>query len=157
MGFRGKPPDGDAGEMSARTVALRPTILLSPNETKLARQMRRSGAEPETIAAALGKPLEEVEKALVQMRMPRPETSRGTLNVTLAAHKFVIGERRDDEPMWLTFDRLVDELIRLRALNSECDADKKTLRPMRRPRAAHASDMPFLPGLVTQAGGTSHE
>jgi hypothetical protein len=27
-----------------------------------------------------------VEKALCQMRMPRPETTRGTLNVTLAAH-----------------------------------------------------------------------
>ena len=50
-------------------------------------QLRRQGHEPEQIAKALNVPLEEVEKALVQMRMPRPETTRGTLNVTLDAHR----------------------------------------------------------------------
>ncbi|MFC7691989.1 hypothetical protein ACFQY5_22830 [Paeniroseomonas aquatica] len=59
--------------------------------------------------------LEEIEKALVQMRNPRPETTRGTLNVTLAAHRFVQAERLGEEPMWQTMDRLVDELIRRRA------------------------------------------
>ena len=43
-------------------------------------------AEPKQIATALSVATEEVEKALVQMRSPRPETTRGTLNVTLAAH-----------------------------------------------------------------------
>ena len=55
------------------------------------------------------------EKALVQMRMPRPETTRGTLNVTLAAHALVTKERQGNEPMWQTMDRMLDELLRLRA------------------------------------------
>lgn len=101
--------------MSRRTAALRPNIALTPAEATAARRMRRAGAEPAAIAARFGVPLEEVEKALVQMRSPRPETTRGTLNVTLAAHRFVLGERRGDEPLWQTMDRLVDELLRLRA------------------------------------------
>ena len=60
-------------------------------------------------------PVEEVEKALVQMRMPRPETTRGTLNVTLDAHRLVMRERKGDEPIWMTMDRMFDELLRLRA------------------------------------------
>lgn len=71
---------------------------------------------PEHIAASMGEPLEEVEKALVQMRMPRPETTRGTLNITLAAHSVVLKERKGDEPLWQTFDRIVDELLRLRSI-----------------------------------------
>ena len=58
---------------------------------------------------------EEVEKALVQMRSARPETTRGTLNVTLAAHKVFLAERVGDEPLWKTVDRIVGELLRLRA------------------------------------------
>ncbi len=46
-----------------------------------------AGAEPEAIATTMALPLDEVEKALVQMRSARPETTRGTLNVTLAAHR----------------------------------------------------------------------
>jgi hypothetical protein len=36
--------------------------------------MRREGLSPEDIAAAVDMPLDEVEKVLVQMRTPRPET-----------------------------------------------------------------------------------
>jgi hypothetical protein len=115
MAFKGRPPGSGSGEMSRRTQALRPSIALTPQEAAKARLLRRRGHEPETIAATLGAALEEVEKALVQMRSPRPETTRGTLNVTLAAHRFVMAERQGDEPVWQTFDRLVDELMRLRA------------------------------------------
>jgi hypothetical protein len=40
---------------------------------------------------------------------------RGTLNVTLAAHKVILAERSDNEPVWKTVDRLVGELLQLRA------------------------------------------
>ena len=76
--------------------------------------MRRAGAEPEAIAAAMALPQDEVEKALVQMRSARPETTRGTLNVTLAAHRLIMKERKGDEPIWQTMDRILDELLRLR-------------------------------------------
>ena len=113
--FKGKAPGAGAGEISRRTQALRPAIALQPKQRDKARQLRRQGLEPAQIAEALNVPLEEVEKALVQMRMPRPETTRGTLNVTLAAHRLVMQERKGDEPIWVTMDRILDELLRLRA------------------------------------------
>jgi hypothetical protein len=76
----------------------------------------------------------EVEKALVQMRSPRPETTRGTLNVTLAAHRFVMSERIGDEPLWRTMDRLVDELLRLRT----------AARPKRGTRSDSAPTLPLF-------------
>jgi len=115
MAFRGKPPGAGSGEMSLRTAALRPQIALTPEEATKARALRRRGAEPEDIAARFGVPVAEVEKALVQMRSRRPETTRGTLNVTLAAHRLVMAERVGNEPLWQTVDRLLDELLRLRA------------------------------------------
>ena len=113
--FKGKAPGAGAGEMSRRTEALRPLIALDAKQRDRARHLRRQGLEPGLIAAEIGVPVEEVEKALVQMRMPRPETTRGTLNVTLAAHKLVMRERQGDEPIWVTMDRMFDELLRLRA------------------------------------------
>ncbi len=101
--------------MSRRTEILRPAIALRPTQVAEARRLRRLGAEPEQIATALGVATEEVEKALVQMRSPRPETTRGTLNVTLAAHKVFLQERIGDEPLWKTVDRVIDELLQLRA------------------------------------------
>ncbi len=139
MAFKGKGPGSGAGDISRRTEALRPPILLTPREVQEARRLRRGGLEPDAIAATLGKPLEEVEKALLQMRMPRPETTRGTLNITLAAHRVVLRERQGDEPLWQTFDRLIDELLRRRA-----QAEDKPARPAR-PREADSA--PMLPGL----------
>jgi hypothetical protein len=128
---------------------LRPAILLSAHEVQQARRMRRSGMEPEAIADSMGKPLDEVEKALVQMRMPRPETTRGTLNVTLAAHQVVMRERRGDEPIWQTFDRIIDELLRLRAEAAARAPDAKPPRPAgSRQRPAASADLPMLPGLI---------
>lgn len=125
MPFKGKPPGGGAGEISKRTEALRPTILLSPKEAAEARRRRREGQSTDMIAEAMGKPVEEVEKVLVQMRMPRPETTRGTLNVTLAAHRLIMRERRGDEPIWATMDRLLDELLRLRAAPAPVRAERR--------------------------------
>lgn len=138
--FKGKPPGSGSGEMSQRTAALRPPIALTPEEAGKARALRRKGADPAAIAAHFGVPVEEVEKALVQMRSRRPETTRGTLNVTLAAHRFVLGERQGDEPMWQTMDRLVDELIRLRGLATGA-------RPRRRGEDALEKEA-TLPGLL---------
>ncbi len=115
VAFKGVPPGGGAGEMSRRTEVLRPAIQLTPQQVAQARRLRRAGHQPEQIAATLQAPLDEVEKALVQMRSPRPETTRGTLNVTLAAHRLIMQERRGDEPVWQTIDRLLGELLELRA------------------------------------------
>ena len=145
MAFKGKPPGSGAGDISRRTEQLRPAILLSPREVQQARTMRRAGQEPDAIAASLGIPLDEVEKALVQMRMPRPETTRGTLNVTLAAHRLVMAERVGDEPLWQTFDRLVDELLRLRSQARE--AERPPARPTGARSRAAAPALPTLPGL----------
>lgn len=116
MAFKGKAPGSGSGEMSRRTQLLRPSIALSAKQVSEARRMRRAGAEPDAIAAAMALPLEEIEKALVQMRSARPETTRGTLNVTLAAHRLIMKERVGDEPIWQTMDRLLDELLRLRTV-----------------------------------------
>lgn len=135
MAFKGRPPGAGSGEMSRRTAALRPQIALSPEEAAKARALRRRGAEPEDIAERFGVPVGEVEKALVQMRSPRPETTRGTLNVTLAAHRLVMAERLGDEPLWRTMDRLLDELLHLRTM-------ARTRRARRRPRSA---PLPLFP------------
>ena len=141
MAFKGKAPGSGAGDISKRTEALRPAIDLLPREVQEARRLRRGGAEPAAIAERLGRPLEEVEKALVQMRMPRPETTRGTLNVTLAAHKIILAERRGDEPLWQTFDRIVGELLLLRGQAGE-------RRPTAaRPAGARSTERPAEPNL----------
>jgi hypothetical protein len=146
MAFKGKPPGSGSGEMSRRTQALRPSIALTPAEAGKARSLRRKGQEPAAIAAAFGVPVEEVEKALVQMRSPRPETTRGTLNVTLAAHRFVMAERKGDEPLWQTIDRLLDELIKLRA---GAEGGAKGAAAKRRGALARRPDE-MLPGLLPE-------
>jgi hypothetical protein len=130
MAFKGRPPGSGSGEMSRRTQALRPAIALTPQEAAKARRLRRRGLDVAAIATQLGGAApDEVEKALVQMRSPRPETTRGTLNVTLAAHRFVMAERRGDEPIWQTIDRLIDELIGLRAAAKAGGARPERRRP----------------------------
>ena len=139
MAFKGKAPGSGAGDISKRTEALRPALALTPKQVAEARTLRRAGATPAEIADRLATPVEEVERALLQMRMPRPETTRGTLNVTLAAHRVVLAERRGDEPLWQTFDRLVDELLSLRRANAPAPAEK--------PRSRRGPGGPTLPGL----------
>ena len=138
MAFKGKAPGSGSGEMSRRTKLLRPMIGLTEKEIAQARQLRRGGAEPDAIAEALALPLEAVEKALVQMRSPRPETTRGTLNVTLAAHALIMRERVGNEPVWVTMDRMLDELLRLRATTA---SRRKTL-PAEQPNLPLPLDLP---------------
>lgn len=148
MAFKGKPPGNGAGDISKRTEALRPVILLTAKQAAEARQMRRAGLSAEDISAAMGQPLDEVEKVLVQMRMPRPETTRGTLNVTLAAHRLIMRERQGDEPIWTTVDRLLDELLRLRAAQAAQVAGEATT-PRRGGRRSEADTLlPLLAGLA---------
>ena len=143
-GFKGKAPGAGSGEMSLRTQALRPSIAMDARESTKARKMRRAGAEPADIALALGVPVEEVEKALVQMRSPRPETTRGTLNVTLAAHRMIMLERVGDEPIWQTIDRMLDELLRRRATGPERRS------PSRAKAVKPPEDLPLL-NLTTRS------
>ena len=133
MPFKGKAPGSGSGEMSRRTQLLRPFIALSAKQVGEARRMRRAGAEPDAIAEAMALPLDEVEKALVQMRSARPETTRGTLNVTLAAHRLIMRERIGEEPIWQTMDRVLDELLRLRAAAAAV--------PRRKPSAPRQDDL----------------
>ena len=133
MPFKGKAPGSGSGEMSRRTQLLRPSIALSAKQVSEARRMRRAGAEPDAIAEAMALPRDEVEKALVQMRSARPETTRGTLNVTLAAHRLIMKERIGEEPIWQTMDRVLDELLRLRAAAAGA--------PRRKPSAPRQDDL----------------
>ena len=140
--FKGKPPGSGAGDISRRTEALRPVIAMTPKQTTEARSLRRGGLEPTVIAERMGLPFDEVEKSLCQMRMPRPETTRGTLNVTLAAHAAVMRERHGEEPLWCTMDRLFDELFRLR--QEAAAASPSPRKAGRRPADEYG---PLLPDL----------
>src|ERR1700709_1100871 len=62
MAFKGKPPGNGAGDISKRTEALRPAMLLTPKEAADARRMRREGRSAESIAAVMDMPLDEIEK-----------------------------------------------------------------------------------------------
>jgi hypothetical protein len=46
------------------------------------------------------------------MPRPRPRAARPT---SFAAHSLVMRERRGHEPIWVTLDRMQNELLRLRA------------------------------------------
>jgi hypothetical protein len=147
MAFKGKPPGNGAGDISKRTEALRPAILLTAKEAAEARRMRRAGLSPEDISTTMAMPLDEIEKVLVQMRMPRPETTRGTLNVTLAARALIMRERQGDEPIWTTVDRLLDELLRLRAVQT-APLPAGPAAPRRSVRRGEAdASLPLLAGL----------
>jgi hypothetical protein len=148
MAFKGKPPGSGAGDISKRTEELRPVLLLTAKEASEARGMRRSGLSAEDIAIAMGKPVDEIEKVLVQMRMPRPETTRGTLNVTLAAHRLIMHERQGDEPIWTTMDRLLDELLRLRQAQAAQSAAPPPPSQRRASRRLDAdASLPLLAGI----------
>ncbi|MBD0273688.1 MAG: hypothetical protein ICV73_17390, partial [Acetobacteraceae bacterium] len=70
------------------------------------------------------------------------------LTVTLAAHRFVMGARHGDEPLWQTKDRLLDELIKLRAATAGAGSAAKAATPAkRRGLVARRSD-DVLPGLL---------
>ena len=96
--------------MAARTQALRPALGLTAEEVAQVRRLRKQGLHPAQIAASTGLALDLVERACLAMRMPHPNRGRGTLNVTVEAHRLVHRKRLPGEPVWETFDRLMDEL-----------------------------------------------
>jgi hypothetical protein len=111
-------PQPDASRMSERTRRLRPAIAMTDEQIVQARCLRREDElEPEEIARLVDGgpvPVEEVEKALIGMRTKKANASRCTLNVSVAAHQFVRGEKEGDEAGHEIVDRLLDELIRRR-------------------------------------------
>lgn len=87
-----------------------------PEETEeRARTLCRRGWDIPAIAAELGHPEESVELACASLRTPNPSRTRATLNVTLETHDFVHSQRRNGEPVWLATERLLTELVMLRA------------------------------------------
>ena len=112
---KGQPPAPNAGDMSPLTKVLRPAVEFTENECQRARRLRRRGHEIDDIAARLGAVAAPVRQALATMRTKTPEKSRRSLNVTLAAHRFVADEAEPGEPCWETVDRLLGELALRRA------------------------------------------
>jgi hypothetical protein len=101
--------------MSARTAALRPVIELTKEQIEAARIMRRAGHLPRHIAVLLAVPLDQVHRALLAMRTPKADRSRGTLNVRLSDRDFVLREKRPAEAVHDTVHRLIGELEHLRS------------------------------------------
>jgi transcriptional regulator len=108
--FHSHPPAPNAGDMSSRTAALRPALELDAEQIECARRLRRQGMKVSTIAEYMETTKEVVDRALLAMRTPKEDRSRGTLNVTLAAREFVMANRKAGEPVHVTVDRLLGEL-----------------------------------------------
>ena len=101
-----------AGDTSPLTKVLRPAVGLTEDECQSARKLRRRGYEiRDDIAARLGASEAQVTQAFATSDAhQKPEASRRSLNVTLAAHRFVADEAEPGEPCWETIDRLFGEL-----------------------------------------------
>jgi transposase-like protein len=111
----GQPPGPNAGEISALTGALRPSIGLTPEQCVAARQLRRRGEDVSEISRRLGATETQVREALATLRTRNRAATRRTLNVTVAAQEFVASEAVNGEAHWATVDRLLVELAFLRA------------------------------------------
>jgi hypothetical protein len=113
MPFASTPP-APVQDAGPQTKALRPAHGLPDDVVADIRMERRAGTPPADIATALGLPVEKVELALAAMRTARPDRTRRSLNVGIEAAAWVHAQRRPDEAVWQTVDRLIDELIRRR-------------------------------------------
>lgn len=102
--------------MSPLTEALRPLVQLTPEQCQEARRLRRSGREIPEIALRLAALEEDVRQALATLRTRKKVVTRRTLNVTVAAHEYIVGEAGESETHWETVDRLLAELAFRRAL-----------------------------------------
>jgi hypothetical protein len=85
----------------------------------MARRMKREDPEatPAQIAARLGDDVAEMDVvlALATLRSRNPRPGRVTVNATPEAAAFVAREAASGEPRWATLDRLLAELVQLRA------------------------------------------
>jgi hypothetical protein len=96
-----------AGVTSDITLALRDRpSLTTPQRTK-ARKLRRAGASMQQIADLLDVPLLSVSHALANLRTPRANPPRATLNVSLAALDHVRARQLPGEAIWETMNRLL--------------------------------------------------
>ena len=118
--IRSTPPAPNCGVVSPLTEVLRPPIGLSEDMADQARRLKRrhhtlTMAE---IAVRLGGvPEEAVRQALATMRTRASRPTRKTLNIGVLEHQFVEAHMLSGEPIWLTVNRLLNELITLRAEN----------------------------------------
>lgn len=124
----GGAPRHDAGEMSVRTKRLRPDIGLTNEEIAAIRRSRKTGATAWAIAKVYDLPIEKVEKAILAIRTPKRNASRGSLNVNLPTHDFVHAQRGPGEPVWECAARLCEELVNLRQEREELRAEITRLR-----------------------------
>jgi hypothetical protein len=113
---KGMRPTPDAGDMSPLTEMLRPPIGLTPEQCARARRLRRRQKEIAEIAVRIGATEDQTRQALATMRTRKLQATRRALNVTIAAHRFVVGEALKGEPCWETVDRLLGELAIRRAM-----------------------------------------
>lgn len=111
----GHPPGPHAGDISPQTQALRPAIALTVKQCQTARRLRRRGWEVHEICSYLHASEDDVLQALATMRTKNHVATRGTLNVTVEARRYVLGEAQGDEACWETLDRLLVELAFRRA------------------------------------------
>ena len=117
MTFIGGPPPGPhSGDISPLTRAMRPSLQLSPVAADQARRLRRRGRPISEIALTLSASENDIREALATMRTRNAAASRKTLNVTIAAHEFLIGETAYGEACWQAVDRLMGELAMRRAM-----------------------------------------
>jgi hypothetical protein len=118
--IRSSPPASNCGLVSPLTEALRPFIGLSKDMADEARRLKRRNHTLTTaeIAVRLGGVSEEaVRQALATMRTRASRPTRKTLNIGVLEHQFVEAHRLGGEPIWRTMNRLLNELITLRAEN----------------------------------------
>lgn len=105
------PPPSNAGQISARTKALRPDSGLSDDDRSRARHMLLSQKKGfSEIALALGKGEDQVREALSTIRLPVAKPSRGTLNVSPEDAARFKRFCRNGEPVWEAFHRLVETI-----------------------------------------------
>jgi hypothetical protein len=123
MEFRGgTPPALDAGDIGQHTTRLRPAIGLDKDQCNEARRLKRTdpALSAADIAARLGAGATEgaVTLALATLRTRNMRPTRATINASIEAAEFLRRERRQGERIWEVEDRLLGELVQLRAAAS---------------------------------------
>jgi hypothetical protein len=116
----GTPPAPNAGGIGQHTATLRPAIGLDRDQCLEARRLKRQdpALSAADIANRLGAGATEtaVLLALATLRTKNLRPTRRSANVTLEAMDFLRGEQCEGERIWQVGDRLIAELIRLRAI-----------------------------------------
>ena len=115
MAVESDPPGGKFGP-SANTQARRPDCALSEQEIEEVRRLRKADPCPpiEDLAELFGVAHQDIEIALAAMRTPVLNPKRKTVNVGIAAYSAILKEKQVGEPIWVTMDRVLTELYKLR-------------------------------------------